>query len=325
MKLFDREALFRMLTEAGGEDWVQKLRHQTSAAFETEKHGLLNQWVDAWSRLPPAAEGSIVDASGDAVTVTGAQVADVHSATQTLMQFHPWRKGPFRFHDISIDTEWRSDWKWNRIASRISLQGHRVLDVGCGNGYYGWRMLHQGAKFVCGLDPFLLYVMQYEAIRKYARSDQHNYVLPLGDDILPRQLKIFDTVFTMGVLYHRTSPVDHLQAMAGCLKTGGQLVLETLIIPGDDHEVLVPEGRYAKMRNVWFIPTVPMLQRWLRRTGFHQIKVVDVTPTTILEQRSTSWMTFESLADFLDPTDPSKTIEGYPGPRRAIVLATLRK
>ncbi len=43
--------------------------------------------------------------------------------------------------------------------------------------------------------------------------------------------------------------------------------------------------------------------------------------TSTDEQRSTQWMQFHSLAQFLDPQDPDKTIEGYPAPRRAIITA----
>jgi tRNA (mo5U34)-methyltransferase len=98
-------------------------------------------------------------------------------------------------------------------------------------------------------------------------------------------------------------------------------VLETLVIDGEGDRVLVPKGRYAKMRNVWFIPSLPLLENWLRRCGFERVTTVDVTRTTFEEQRSTDWMTFESLADFLDPADRDFTIEGYPAPRRAIVTA----
>jgi len=46
---------------------------------------------------------------------------------------------------------------------------------------------------------------------------------------------------------------------------------------------------------------------------------VDVTSTD--EQRSTAWMPYQSLADALDPDDPTLTIEGQPRPRRAVLLA----
>jgi tRNA (mo5U34)-methyltransferase len=162
--------------------------------------------------------------------------------------------------------------------------------------------------------------MQHAVITKYV-GELPNYVLPASDEIIPKQLREFDTVFSMGVLYHRASPIEHLLSLAGALRPGGELVLETLVVDEVEPNVLVPEDRYAKMRNVWFIPTPPMLQRWLHRTGFREIRVVDITRTNFDEQRATEWMQFESLRDFLDPNDLSLTIEGYPAPTRAIVTA----
>jgi tRNA (mo5U34)-methyltransferase len=98
-------------------------------------------------------------------------------------------------------------------------------------------------------------------------------------------------------------------------------VLETLVVEGDEQTLLLPSQRYAKMRNVWFLPSVLLLQRMVRRVGFRNLELVDVTKTTCDEQRRTEWMTFESLADFLDPQDPSKTVEGSPAPQRALLIA----
>jgi tRNA (mo5U34)-methyltransferase len=74
------------------------------------------------------------------------------------------------------------------------------------------------------------------------------------------------------------------------------------------------------MRNVWLLPTGTLLLDWLERAGFDEPRVVDVSATSTLEQRRTDWMPFESLADALDPDDPTLTIEGWPAPRRAIVV-----
>ena len=126
----------------------------------------------------------------------------------------------------------------------------------------------------------------------------------------------------MGVFYHRRSPVDHILQLRDCLKPGGELVLETLVIDGDEKQVLVPEDRYGKMRNVWFIPSCDAVMLWMRRCGLKDIALVDVTPTSTNEQRKTEWMQYESLADYLDPDDPQKTVEGYPAPKRAIFTAT---
>ncbi len=50
-------------------------------------------------------------------------------------------------------------------------------------------------------------------------------------------------------------------------------------------------------------------------------RIADVCVTTTEEQRRTEWMVTESLADFLDPNDRSKTVEGYPAPQRAVLIA----
>lgn len=332
MTLFDREYLFWQLEESGAATWVAELRSRCQQAFRPDFHGSLPDWIAAWQQLPSPsgasirADSAVVRAvSGDCDGASDSRDAKglTASLTQTLRRFHPWRKGPFEILGVSIDTEWRSDLKWDRLIPHVELQDKLVLDVGCGNGYYGWRMLAAGARLVCGLDPMLLFVMQYEVLRKYAGPDSEirNFVLPTGDDVLTRPLRLFDTVFSMGVLYHRSSPIDHLQSLWMALRPGGQLILETLIIDDSDATVLVPSDRYAKMRNVWFIPSISMLLRWLQRTGFRDCRVLDVTVTTSDEQRRTDWMTFESLNDFLDPADVTRTIEGYPAPRRAIVTA----
>lgn len=246
----------------------------------------------------------------------------MNELTELFKKFHPWRKGPFDLFGIHIDTEWRSDWKWDRVKDHIQeLRGRTVLDVGCGSGYHCWRMRGAGAELVIGIDPTLVFNMQYQAMARYL-PDEPVYVLPVGIDDVPPDLRAFDAVFSMGILYHRRSPIDHLFELRACLSRGGELVLETLVIEGEEGEVLLPGDRYAQMRNVWFIPTVATLELWLRRCGFENIRTVDVNTTSLEEQRATDWMHFQSLTDFLDPEDKTKTVEGYPAPRRAIITAT---
>jgi len=138
---------------------------------------------------------------------------------------------------------------------------------------------------------------------------------------MPSKLAAFDTVFSMGILYHRRSPMEHLRELRELLRPGGQLVLETLVIDGPKGQTLVPEGRYAKMPNVWFLPTPETLVSWLRKQGYINPRIVDISITSVDEQRSTGWMTYDSLSDFLDPNDVSKTAEGHPAPTRVVVIA----
>ena len=94
------------------------------------------------------------------------------------------------------------------------------------------------------------------------------------------------------------------------------------MVEGDKNTVLVPHDRYAKMNNVYFLPSVAALTGWLEKVGFSDVKCVDIDITSTEEQRATDWMTYQSLKDFLDPNDPTKTIEGYPAPMRATLIAT---
>ncbi len=300
------------------------LPSQLNAAFHPGRHGTLTTWQQLIENLPDfPTEHRLLDA--DTVQIGCAN--DLPMATKKLLEtqlrsLQPWRKGPFDLFGIKIDTEWRSDWKWQRLAPHITpLTNRTVLDVGSGNGYFCWRILGAGASCVIGIDPLLLNVMQFLCIRKLHGGTPPAFVLPLGIEDLPANLKLFDTVFSMGVLYHRRSPIDHLLELKNCLRPGGELVLETLIIDGGLGEVLVPEDRYAGMRNVWFIPSPATLVSWLKRCGFNNIRLVDSTPTRVEEQRSTAWMSFRSLQDNLDPQNPTLTREGLPAPKRAIFLA----
>lgn len=308
--------------------WLNSLPQQVQAAVYEAPHGKRELWLETLEQLPPLTASSLDFTQGTVRIGQGNELGAEQAAAlrSALEVFIPWRKGPFEVFGIQIDTEWRSDWKWERVAPHLSpLQGRLVLDVGCGSGYHLWRMLGAGAQQVIGIDPSLFFLMQFQAIKHYTGL-QPVHFLPLKSEDLPDfQGKGFDTVLSMGVLYHRRSPLDHLQELKNALRAGGELVLETLIIEGDEHSVLMPEDRYGKMRNVWFIPSVAMLELWLRRLGFEAIRTVDVTPTTTDEQRSTEWMRFESLKDFLDPQDVKRTVEGYPAPVRAVIIATAPK
>jgi tRNA (mo5U34)-methyltransferase len=318
--------------------WAEQLPEQIAEQLSLQRWGDLPQWQQSLAQLPALTPSSCDFKK----TVRIGQASDCSEQQRqalraALMELHPWRKGPYALFGLNIDTEWRSDWKWDRLLPHIApLQDKLVLDIGCGNGYHCWRMYGAGAKRVIGIDPSPRFVHQFYALKSFTRKLTFTHklgpddlpieeppvdVLPLGIEHLPHELKAFDTVFSMGVLYHRRSPIDHLLELKACLKPGGQLVLETLVIDGDDGEVLVPEGRYAKMRNVWFIPSPPTLLSWLRKCGFKAPRVVDVCDTSAAEQRPTEWMHFESLPDFLDPDDSSRTFEGHPAPRRAVFIA----
>ena len=318
--MFDFDKLQRLLAELDLNEWRSALEPLVAARLSPEAHGNLNEWEATLRELPPFdTRDAELDAA--AVGVDLAAGPDMDALATVLKKLMPWRKGPFRIGPVTIDTEWRCDMKWARLEQRISaLDDRRVLDIGCGNGYYSYRMIGAGARLVVGLDPTLLFATQFAALAHYLPSERIS-VLPLRLEELPVGRRSFDTAFSMGVLYHQRSPLDHLRQVRSHLRAGGELVLETLILPGDEAMARTPENRYARMRNVWLLPTVPELMVWMDRCGYKDIELIDVTPTTTDEQRSTDWMTFESLREALDPDDPSRTVEGWPAPRRAILKA----
>ncbi|KAA9001670.1 tRNA 5-methoxyuridine(34)/uridine 5-oxyacetic acid(34) synthase CmoB [Affinibrenneria salicis] len=320
--MIDFGDFYQLIAKGPLSHWLNTLPAQLSAWQQESLHGKFRLWFNTLDHLPALTPDRLDLTHG----VTAAMTQDIGAGQragieQLLRNLMPWRKGPFSLYGVNIDTEWRSDWKWQRVAPHISpLQGRTILDVGCGSGYHLWRMVGEGAQLAVGIDPMQLFLCQFEAVRKLLGGDQRAHVLPLGIEQLP-DLAAFDSVFSMGVLYHRRSPLDHLWQLKNQLVPDGELILETLVVDGDEHQVLVPGERYAQMRNVYFIPSPAALTRWLEKCGFVDIRVVDLCPTRCEEQRRTDWMRSESLADFLDPDDPGKTREGYPAPQRAVLIA----
>ena len=288
-----------------------------SSLQRIRSHGDVPRWSRALSDLPQAT--LLRTDFGDCVSVD-LQGASQERLKSGLMQLHPWRKGPFRLAGVRIDAEWCSNVKWQRLAPvHASLKNAQVLDVGCGNGYYGWRMLAAGARRVIGIDHNLLCVAQHLSVQRYLK-DVRNLVFPLALSEVPERWRNFDLVFSMGVLSHSRDPLSHLGLLYQKLREGGLLVIESLVV-GEGSGELRPAGRYTRMRNVWRLPGALRLQSWLEQAGFEEIALISLTRTTPHEQRRTEWMRFDSLAESLDLRDSSRTREGYPAPRRALLTA----
>ncbi len=320
--MIDYSELLAAMADSKLAPWLDVLPEQIEAGLDEKRYGDLPGWKRALRQLPEVQTTNLDFKTR--VDIGAAEDCDDHTRSvidQELRALIPWRKGPYHIHGTHVDTEWHSDWKWDRVLPHLApLQGRTILDVGCGNGYHCWRMLGEGAERVIGIDPSPRFVVQFYCVKHFTGPAPVD-VLPVGIEAVPANLQAFDTVFSMGVLYHRRSPMDHLRELKACLKPGGQLVLETLVIEGGLGEVLVPEERYCMMNNVWFLPSCDTLISWLKKCGYKNPRLVDLNQTTIEEQRGTEWMKFHSLSDFLDPNDHSLTAEGHPAPLRAVILA----
>ena len=321
--MIDYSDLLAYLPESPLTQWSATLPQQIADGLCEQRYGDLPGWKHAFAQMPQinSSKNNFLDKVeiGTGVDCDEQTQAALRQALEALI---PWRKGPYWIHGIHVDTEWRSDWKWDRVIPHLApLTNRLILDVGCGNGYHCWRMLGAGAQRVIGIDPSPRFVVQFHMIKQLAGTHYPIDVLPVGIEELPPKLQAFDTVFSMGVFYHRKSPMDHLRELKEALRPGGQLVLETLVIEGGLGDVLVPEGRYAKMNNVWFLPSCETMLSWLRKMGFSNPRVVDICTTSTEEQRSTHWMKFHSLPEFLDAENSELTAEGHPAPIRAVFVA----
>ena len=315
-----------MLNDFSNQCLQSKLSHLCTQLVELSEQAFLvnNGNIPKWEK---AIESIKIQPQGKAqydapYLKINSQAIDKEKLESALKQLMPWRKGPYQIEDLQLDSEWRGDMKWDRVIPHIkSLKGKTVLDVGSGNGYFTYLMALSGAEIALGIEPFLLFNYQFQAVRSLISNPPNAFVLPLKLEQMPNE-SVFDTVFSMGVLYHQKDHIVHLQQLKNVMTMGGELILETLVIDAIHGEQIVPEDRYARMRNVWCLPSTDTLRTWLEHAGFSDIKLVDVTKTTPEEQRATHWIgdNTQSLQDFLDPNDDNLTIEGLPAPKRAIFV-----
>ena len=273
-----------------------------------------------FERLPAPSSREVE--LGDIVKVTLPKEYEEQNSSLILeiaKEMMPWRKGPFQLGELFIDSEWKSFIKYNLLVPHFDLRGKVVADVGCNNGYYLFRMLSQEPKALIGFDPSPLYYLQFKFIDKFIQS-KITYEL-LGVEHIKDYERKFDVIFCLGVLYHRSDPISSLKSLYRGLNSGGELILDTFMIEGEEEVALTPKDRYSKIPNIYFIPTINALKNWCNRAGFERVEVLAIKKTDFNEQRKTEWIKTESLENFLNPDNPNETIEGYPAPIRVYIKA----
>ncbi len=284
------------------------------------------KWL-SWKNITPIkialdslSQDDVVDiVLSDNIEIVVKDNQNIEAIIECAKLMKPWRKGPFKIGSLHIDSEWKSFIKYNLLEPYFDLKGKVVADVGCNNGYYMFRMLNHKPKKIVGFDPSALNYLQFKFIDRFIKSDI-TYEM-LGIEHIEFYEYKFDTIFCLGVLYHRSDPVGSLKSLYKSLNSGGELILDTFMIDGKDDICLTPKARYSKIPNIYFIPTISALENWCFRAGFKSIEVLEIKKTDLTEQRKTDWIDSQSLNDFLNPTDPNLTVEGYPAPKRVYIKA----
>ena len=260
------------------------------------------------------------DLLDDVIKATLPDQANYDDLTKLCHSLISWRTGPFQFGSLSIDTEWRSHMKWSRVLPLIPQRpGMRMADVGCSNGYFMYKLSTLKPDVTVGFDPIERCWLQFALVQSILKVPNLAFV-PMGILSLDAFREFFDFILCMGVLYHQRDHALAVKRLYEATRAGGHVLLESLVVPSAEPLVITPPDRYAKMRNAWTIPSANHLQELFQRTGFKDVAIHSFGPLSTSEQRRTTLAPFESLADFLDPADHSKTIEGHPAPHTAAVI-----
>jgi len=103
------------------------------------------KWMH-WKNIAPLREAlcTLPETSwhvelGDVLKISAEGIDEVHIKEVAKLMM-PWRKGPFEVCNTFIDSEWRSNIKYNLLRPHFNLKDKRVADIGCNNGYYLFRM-----------------------------------------------------------------------------------------------------------------------------------------------------------------------------------------
>lgn len=314
-----------LLSALCGSERANHLWQKRSAAWQQLRRDV---WADAMRGFAdlgeiPGGGFSVEDgivSCGDESKFGAERRAELKRLIYDLL---PWRKGPWKICGEFIDSEWRSNLKFDSMADLYSeFRDKNILDIGSGNGYYAGRLSELGAASVLCLDPSERFLLQFELFQRFAKQPNLQLEL-LGFEDAVTLGAVFDVVLCMGVLYHQRNPLSVIEACRSALRPGGALVLESMTYPGDESMAFFPPDRYAKARNVYFLPTAAAMVNMCRRMGFKSVDIVNERRIQVDEQRRTELAPYESLSDFLDPLDASKTVEGWPAPQRALVFARL--
>lgn len=268
------------------------------------------------------ANGSALYVKRDSPVITAELPASVplQELESLCLDLLSWRTGPYQLGDLFLDTEWRSFKKWERIAPLLPpLQGKRIVDVGCSNGYFLHKLSTLNPSLIIGCDPIERCWLQFALLQGILQTPNVAF-LPIGLLDLASFPSFFDLVLCMGVIYHQRDHALATQRIFEATKPGGYAILESLVVNQEPPLTITPPDRYAKMRNAWTIPSSHSLRKLFEGVGFTEVSVHSYGPLTIDEQRSTPFAPYESLSDFLDPNDSTRTVEGHPAPHTALVI-----
>ncbi|MGW3832779.1 class I SAM-dependent methyltransferase [Streptomyces microflavus] len=180
-------------------------------------------------------------------------------------------------HPLQIE-DWKgrtpsANWLSEFRKLDLSIAGRRVLDIGCGMGYYGDLLAGLGAE-VYGLD-------RQEEFVKSAKSKRYRGAIRANATELPVADSSLDLVYARYVLHH--IPRGQLFGLIGniyrSLSDGGYLLIESTTpeLANRHHDIQI----YPKLKSIIasMYPSIETFADLLSRAGFQAIEITETTQT----------------------------------------------
>jgi SAM-dependent methyltransferase len=157
------------------------------------------------------------------------------------------------------------------MEARGKAWGKRLLDIGCGNGWYLKTMEKKGWQ------PF-----GYEFNKAFAQELSTTLRLPVfaGEELLTEYANYFDLVTFNSSFEHLNKPRKVLELVRNSLRKGGKVIIA---VPN-------PESREARLfKDRWFHLDPPrhislynkeLLSHLLKEVGFNDIQIEDLAVPT---------------------------------------------
>lgn len=108
-----------------------------------------------------------------------------------------------------------------------SLDGHRVLDLGCNAGYWSLAAIEAGADFVLGVDYRAAFIEQAELVFEAKGVDRNRYRFEQGNVLQHAFAERFDVVLCLGMMDQVAKPVELFELMSS---VGAELIVIDTVI-----------------------------------------------------------------------------------------------
>lgn len=216
--------------------------------------------------------------------------------TQTDITFRQWirrrvEEQPYFFHKIKVWDDlvtpgWSDPQKeklpYYGLPER--LDGMRVLDIGCAEGFFSFEAERRGASKVIAIGSFPDSIQRFGILKDAFGSKVTPYLCNVYE-LSPRTFGTFDLIMFFGVLYHVKHPWYALERIASvCSVT---MLLQTLVLDDPQYRELSlsqfhpfgvesgpPENRQHDPTVFW-VPTPECTKNLVRAVGM--VDIVDVT------------------------------------------------